>query len=612
MKKFLSTVLALVMVMTTFAMLVPNALAAATEQNIEAKVLYEENFDDLDGKTPAEILAGANMKDEYTQTGVLDEMSVNHGKLTFGTHASQDAYLILKDNPALANGYIVEYDIEFLAKHANTNGGDGITFITGEGNGYTTNQGRCGWTSQMRYNTNVLSSVNSAGWKSPKNETPTSLSDYGGTMQNKRTSVKAVFDPANKKIQTFAQPYKAELDAWDEATMAMTWTTTEDYSSVFGNDLRLIVYLGIEAAIDNLKVTSLDGTQVIYTENFDDIEATANDAILSEINWTSHQRNAYDANVRCADGRLIVGDDTANVTTTAQQELILVENSEDAKNGFVVEYDFEIQYGTSGGNGFGFHSAKATSTGGHGSRNGWVSQIRWGRSVLSGANSGGWVEYNNGTDYNNSHIVSLTRDSGAINGFRLAVRAVFDPAAGYVTTYAKTYTGEPLTWTEADAVQKSNDLSAYTNLLDGTVRLVVYETLVLSIDNIKVTALEKTPNAVGYQEHETENQIRLLGVIDNDIFTKAEKVGFRVTMTKTAGGDPVTKDIDCNYVYSSITAWESEATTAAGFMHGASHVYALHIKGITESVNIVVTPYYVDEGVMYLGDASETIAYVVD
>ena len=40
----------------------------------------------------------------------------------------------------------------------------------------------------------------------------------------------------------------------------------------------------------------------------------------------------------------------------------------------------------------------------------------------------------------------------------------------------------------------------------------------------------------------------------------------------------------------------------------ASHIYALHVNGIDEAVTIEVTPYYVDEGVTYFGDAA-TIEY---
>ena len=116
MKKFLSTVLALVMVAATFTMLVPNAVAAVEQAAaVEPKVLYEENFDDLNGKSPAEILEDANMKDEIPTKGDLDEMTVRNGKLRFGDAATvKETYVILQDDERLANGFVVEYDVEWL------------------------------------------------------------------------------------------------------------------------------------------------------------------------------------------------------------------------------------------------------------------------------------------------------------------------------------------------------------------------------------------------------------------------------------------------------------------------------------------------------------------
>lgn len=505
MKRFLSTVLALVMVATTFTMLVTNVSAteaATTGEATMPKILYEENFNDLNGKTPAEILAGANMTDENPAAGDPSEIRVIGGALNFGRETAQEnTYMILKNNTKLANGFIVEYDIEFLGYERTDRTDQGVYFITGEGK---TTSDKVGWVSQMRYNTNVLSSVvDNGGWVSPVHPTPSSLSDYKDNdgdgakdMLKQRTSVRVVFDPANKTIKTFAQPYATTLAAWDEATMATVWTTTGDYSSFFGNDLRLKIDAGVQVAIDNLKVTSLDGKTSIYSHHFNDIPAIMNsDGVLNALGWTSYQRPQRTAYlpIYCTGGRLIVGDTTASrATTSQQQELVLLSNNEEAKKGFVVEYDFEVPYGTAKNEGFGFHSAAASGNEGMQRRYGWVSQFRWGGSVLSGAyNGSNWIATNCNRTYNNSRIQSLTKagDVVAIAGYRFAVRAVFDPTTGHVTTYAQIYTGQPLTWDETHAVQKSQDLSAYTDMLDGTVRLVVYSTIVLRIDNIRITTL---------------------------------------------------------------------------------------------------------------------------
>ena len=621
MKKFLSTVLALVMVLTTFAMLVPNALAA-TEQNVEAKVLYEENFDDLNGKTPAEILAGANMKDE--QAGMLEYLSVEDGRLKYGAYAgTREEYVILTDD-RLLNGYTLEYDMTYIENHSSADAPDNAVSFHAHGG-----PGNQGYVSQIRWNGGVISGVNtstgtSGGWGTPG--TTGSTAGTGGSANaastefkkalgleesatfDKKTGiidklmhVKVDFDKANRSIKTYVND-----------VLVASGTPTEAADSYFTNTLRLVVAPAIVAKIDNIKVTTMGASpEVLMNETFDSSEllsADTEEAILEALDWERTVEDTTPSNgmrPKCENNALILGR-----PSTGHESLILVEDSVDSKNGFVVEYDFEFIQTTgagTGGNGIAFHSAK---TGAH-PKHGWTSQFRWGRNVLSGACDTGWVagNYNNDTTYNESHIQTITRTSGAMNGFRVAVKAVFDPQNGYVTTYAKIYTGEALTWSEADAVQKSPYLGGLESLFDGTVRLTIDGKMLVYLDNIKVTALEKTPNVYGYQVS-TDNaaNIRLLGVIDNDIFTKAEKVGFRVTMTK-AGDVTATKDIDCEYVYSSITQWGADTPTqAADMLFGASHIYALHVNGIDEAVTITVTPYYVDEGVTYFGDAA-TIEY---
>ena len=413
--------------------------------------------------------------------------------------------------------------------------------------------------------------------------------------------VKVEFDRTNRTIKTYVND-----------RLTVTGNATEAHDAYFTNTLRMVVAPYLVAKIDNLKVTTMGASpEVLMNETFEGAEllnATTKDGILGALDWeiSTAETTTYNSNgkrLSCENGALILGR-----RYSGQEHFTLVQDSEDAKNGFVVEYDFEFIYTSGAGTaqkGISFHSAKAGSSS-------WASQFRWGKNVGSGIfGASDWVAAAHNLDktYNSGRIQSVaTGNANSMLNSRVAVRAVFDPATGYVTTYAKAYTGEALTWSEEDAVQKSPYLEGQEDLLDGTVRLVIDSNILVCIDNIKVTALEKTPNAVGIQKHTTENKVRLLGVIDNDIFTKAEAVGFRVTMTKD-GSEPVIKDIDCNYVYSSITAWGTEPTTAAGFMNGASHIYALHIKDITENATIEVTPYYVDEGVKYFGDASETIEY---
>lgn len=637
MKKFLSTVLALVMVLTTFAMLVPNALAA-TEKQVEAKVLYEENFDDLNGKTPAEILAGAGMTDE--RVGTPEYLSVKDGRLHYGqTSAEQDAYLILKDNDALTSAYTVTYKLKFLTAGVSTrdNKHQVVSVFANDVDDYTNNQGYVGMVSQVFYSNARASNSEEAftqsycmkpgisgrcngSFKDNANTSDvhegrvamlaamkTALglgeSDTLTNLNGRELNVKVEFNKAGGTLKTYV----------NNVLVSDTVSQGGNYASYSTNDLRLMISNGTVVSIDDMKVTSTDGTTEIYAENFDDIQANTPSGILNEIGWISDkQPHNDDRFVAVEDGKLVLG----GRVSSDNEELILVENDV-AKNGYVVEYDVMADgsyYADSGV--ASFHSAPGDFTQRTG-RQGWVSQLRWNGGVLSGrhANADGWGKVATSADIgaNDTQLLSHSFGSFATAGLKLAVKAVFDPVAGTVTTYVQNITStDKVAWTDGHKVSQSNvlnDTDVEKALWTKYIRLVIYSNLEMSIDNIKITSLEKTPNVYGYQVS-TANaaNIRLLGVIDNDIFTKAEKVGFRVTMTK-AGDVTATKNIDCEYVYSSITQWGADTPTqAAEMLYGASHIYALHVNGISEAVTITVIPYYVDDGVTYLGDAA-TIEY---
>ena len=640
MKKILSAVLALVMVAATFTMLVPNAVAAGEPQQVEAKVLYEENFDDLNGKTPAEILAGANMKDE--KVGTPEYLSVKDGRLHYGqTSAEQDAYLILNDKAELASVYTLEYDLKFLAAGVGANGSrknQVLSIFAYDTDDYVTNEGYTGMVSQMFYNgydaqkTGNYCLSQSYYLYSTSGLHNDKFTGTGANVTNEErvTAMKSALgleeSDTLSNLSGYEMTVKVVVDRSGSSGILRTYvkTANTEYVQVsgtvsqplnrFSNDLRLMISTGTVVQIDNMRVTGADGTTEIYAENFDDIQANTPSGILNEIGWISDkQAHNDDRFVAVEDGKLILG----CRNWSDNEELILVENDV-AKNGYIVEYDIMADgsyYADSGV--ASFHSAPGDFTQRIG-RQGWISQLRYNGQALSGrhANADGWGGTDPEKDPCNTLLAKASCVSGSnIAGMKLAVKAVFDPVAGTVTTYVQDITStDKVAWTDAHKVSTSgilNDTDVEKALWTKYIRLVIYLNLEMSIDNIKITSLEKTPNVYGYQvSTASAANIRLLGVIDNEIFTTAEKVGFKVTMTKVA--DPTataTKDIDCNYVYSSITQWGADTPTqAAEMLYGASHIYALHVNGISEAVTITVTPYYVDEGVTYLGDAI-TIEY---
>ena len=637
MKKILSAVLALVMVVATFTMLVPNAVAAGEPQQAEAKVLYEENFDDLNGKTPAEILAGAGMTDE--RVGTPEYLSVKDGRLHYGfSTTTQNAYLILNDNDALASAYAVTYKMKFLTAgkaNAKDTKHQVVSLFAYDTDNYAKNQGYLGWVSQMFYSAANQEATLSESYCFKDN----TVEDTGGvsgrdngtskgddvTLAAMKTALGLKESDPLENLGGYELDVKVVFATTIDGGVVRTYVknTSDEYVLVsdtrgqntnknsFSNDLRLMISDGTVVSIDDMKVTSEDGTTEIYAENFDDIQANTPSGILNEIGWTSDRLPGDDdLMVEIEDGKLILG--RTNKKNSDQEELVLVEN-DIAKNGYVIEYDVMVDasyYDDSAVTSF--HSAPGDFSK-YSGRQGWISQFRYNGQVLSGReeNTTHWGG-TSGADAN-TLLATASCVSGNFTGMKLAVKAVFDPVGGTVTTYVQNITSTAkVAWTDGHKVSTSgilNDADVEKALWTKYIRLVIYNGVEMSIDNIKITSLEKTPNVYGYQVS-TANaaNIRLLGVIDNDIFTKAEKVGFRVTMTK-AGDVTATKNIDCEYVYSSITQWGADTPTqAAEMLYGASHIYALHVNGITEAVTITVTPYYVDEGVTYLGDAA-TIEY---
>ena len=126
MKKLLSTLLAVVMVFATFAMLIPTATAAANEPT----VLYEQNFDDaaLASKTGDELaqaLWGANVEDDPAtedvneaklnyKIGEAARLAIVDGKLEVDADADVNfEALLVEDERIKEQGVVVEAEYMF-------------------------------------------------------------------------------------------------------------------------------------------------------------------------------------------------------------------------------------------------------------------------------------------------------------------------------------------------------------------------------------------------------------------------------------------------------------------------------------------------------------------
>ncbi|MBQ9086838.1 MAG: hypothetical protein IJY47_06590 [Clostridia bacterium] len=353
-----------------------------------------------------------------------------------------------------------------------------------------------------------------------------------------------------------------------------------------------------------------------YEQDFDSLNlATGADAatVLSAIGWSASSTNAANA------PEVIVDPTDANnyvihlETEASKAGKYAVINDTTLSDGFVITYEFKFVDTDTANEFVGFMG----NAGNYGAYT-WHARF-----------------YANGTlmnTYKNQSSFPADQNSGAES---------FDASAGWYTVRIEGSQEKGIQiWAhqgKKDSVpQNLNEWSvrsSYTaaeltaatalqSFMTGNIGFWMGFDVNIYLDSITIaelpTTTEEFPAAYGVQtgtisvNTESKNSVRLLGLIDNEIFGRADAVGFRVTMTK-AGAEPVTKDIFCNYVYSSITEWGTDTPTQPSEMKsGASHIYALHIHSLTEDVTINFTAIYRvggDNGSVYEGTASSTVQY---
>ncbi|MBQ9086713.1 MAG: hypothetical protein IJY47_05960 [Clostridia bacterium] len=273
--------------------------------------------------------------------------------------------------------------------------------------------------------------------------------------------------------------------------------------------------------------------------------------------------------------------------------------------GFTIEYDFYYPESSAGDFSTTYNADNETNCGefvgnslNGGDAGTWHVQLQMKGTQRNGIRSNTWNANTSG---------NWTTDTET-RGKWYSAKIVMESESG-MTIYTKAQSAAE--WTQVSSYE--SDFTSYTE--DGVIQFMVRRRIDIMIDNVKVTANAEYPAAYGVQagtitqNNTPVNSVRLIGLIDNDVFTKADEIGFRVTMTKT-GVDPVTQDIFCDYVYSSITQWGTDTKlTPSAMKTGASHIYALHIYGMNADVTIDFTPIYKVGNDIFYGAAASTVTY---
>ena len=520
MKKVLSITLTLAMLLGTFLMLIPTVSAtegAATTGGI----YYANDFDDVTATDIPGILSSIGWKAEK-ELGSNTTVAVEDGRLVI--YAGQAAmynsenFVIIENNEALKNGYVVDFDLEMLALDADTGKDSAFSVHSMLAPDFTARNGRHGWIGQIRWNTNILSGAeNGSGWKPAQNGTPQAAKDtylkkadetVATDMQNIRVAVRVAYDATAKTVKTYVKGYEADA-VFAETDVMQTATITDATAlTMLTDDLRFVVYKGLKVAIDNVRVgtpeaLSAVAKDVIYSQNFDAVTGADTAATLLALGWRTEQEwiPETESSVKVENGRLIVD------AVTDQEELVVLENNAKLTGGYIIECDVEIlgnqvknaETGEWGDgpqdNAVGFVSSLSPDFTKRAGRQGWWTQIRAYAGCLAGSEDGtGWKNVANKTKL--PWFVALAPEGTAApqlaTNNRIHWRAEFDKDGAVIRTYAKPYAEGEVSWTSAD-LQAESAQADYLDLVTDDLRFIAYKGMKVAIDNLTVFQNIPTP-----------------------------------------------------------------------------------------------------------------------
>ena len=260
MKKLLSTVLALMMVLTTFAMLVPTASAATP------KTVYENNFENVGtdlNLTNIDAKIGWVLTSEVE---VKDGADTNHGSAAIETVSGNKVLRLKRDNEGttsmsflvandadLVNGFVIEYDFCYPAVSYEADGTTPKFNKDGEANcgefvGNTTKGGdSTGWHVQIQMTGGIRNGIRTNKW-SANTSTKWSTTD----VRDKWYSAKIVMAPNGDE---------GSCTVYVKEKGASTWAAEDKYTSNYDNVtkdgvIQFMVRRRIDVMLDNVKITT--------------------------------------------------------------------------------------------------------------------------------------------------------------------------------------------------------------------------------------------------------------------------------------------------------------------------------------------------------------------
>lgn len=277
MKKLLSTLLALVMVLGTMAMLVPTVMAAVSEPT----VLFENDFEDeslasLEGEALIQAIFGENTRrDPRYIMGENLEATVADGKLNLNVVAGGSNFIakLATDEAISEQGFVVECEYVF---HQRTMSGDPATECDARWFGFNCKSVLEALDSNCLLTYVYNGNKSRTAFRMPSSGTWTALV-YGEDValsgnQETKYKLKSVFLPeegptlsvaawdANANEGAGGYGEYVVLGKFDDAgkTLYTEHRAQEEGVKLFGNNVIMNVQHGNNVSIDNLKVTLVE------------------------------------------------------------------------------------------------------------------------------------------------------------------------------------------------------------------------------------------------------------------------------------------------------------------------------------------------------------------
>ena len=495
MKKFLSLVLALVMVLATFTMLVPNALAA--EETSASKAVYSTDFEYDFGEgvknstDKAAILSktGWSMNTQ-TSGGTFEvtEKEIKSGETNHALHIANVMNAVIVEDAQLLNGFEMFVDVNLVTA------GDGNPIH------FAGSRERAGtWNVVIRQEKGILNAPktnNGANWYSA------SWNEAAITSFGVWHTLHIIMDPAEgvsvrTKLSTAADEAAnwSNIDVYNSTQLEAIPNLNEYLTGIIG-----VMTFGAttDVYLDNITVnaTTPKTETIVYQNDFDDtaLASKTGSSLMNALYWKVMDgvawHSAYPAET------LTIQDGAVALTGRSTTDSNAVSNFRVAKdeallNDYTVTFKMKYQNSSRIKGDIGL--TIMGNDGGHSYDNTWLLQLRMNGDVINGGRTSSWYGTNNG-------VVALEATNYAGTPVDGATYAACDQWYTVTLNVSKTK-GNIVTVKNADGVytyvdgqtaaeiteRQTNSLDSYNQYL----RFFIFGGVDVLIDDLSVVAYEE-------------------------------------------------------------------------------------------------------------------------